>query len=368
MRVPSRVRRGRARDTGVVQRPGDPGSAVPGQPLREHPPHHRSCHRVRLEAVRPPAPRGVRLVRVRPRIREPVPVRRPATQVPALLQGLRGHRGTDPDPGPGNLPLRRQAQREHRLLVILGVPIDTAAHLRHPQRDPVVLEQRRHRRVLVPVERPLVLPDHDRVPPPVRIRQRRHQSRGLRTPRPRQRAARPGVEEPGHDLAVPGHQHIGLMPLPRPRRHRILPVLGLHPPVKREPQPAAAWHAPAAQPGPLRPQHQSVPARSPAGSRFPVKRRGHHPPASQTRREPPIASASPITRSQSGNTPPPRQKRHNRGAEPAAGGGSEQSRKPFSLRPPVSPARGAEPYRLARELFTDSLLPPPGIRTAVPCT
>src|ERR1039457_3474382 len=241
-------------------------------------------------------------------------------------------------------PARASSARDPRRASRPGRP--PPASTARPRR----LEQRRHRRVLVPVERPLVLPDHDRVPPSVRIRQRRHQSRGLRTSRPRQRAALPGVEEPGHDVAVPGHQHIGLSPLPRPRRHRILPVLGRHPPVKREPQAATAWHAPAARPG------------------FLTKRRSHHPPASQTRREPRIASASPITRSQSGNTPPPRQKRHNRGAESAAGGGSEQSRKPFSLRPPVSPARGAGPYLLARELFTDSLLPPPGIRTAVPCT
>jgi len=44
------------------------------------------------------------------------------------------------------------------LLMVLGVPVDPAAHLRHPQPDAVVLEQRRHRRVLAAVERPLVLP------------------------------------------------------------------------------------------------------------------------------------------------------------------------------------------------------------------
>ncbi len=49
--------------------------------------------------MRPPAPGRVRLVRVRPGVGEPVPVRRPATQVPALLPGLGGHCGPDPDPG-----------------------------------------------------------------------------------------------------------------------------------------------------------------------------------------------------------------------------------------------------------------------------
>jgi hypothetical protein len=47
-----------------------------------------------------------------------------------------------------------------------------------------MLKQRGHQRILVPVERPLVLPDHDRVPPPLRIRQLRHQGSGLRAPRP----------------------------------------------------------------------------------------------------------------------------------------------------------------------------------------
>src|SRR6266700_3154576 len=62
VRVPPGVGGGRARDTGVVQGAGDPGGAVPV-----------------------PSPCGVRLVRVRSRISEPVPVRRAAAQVPALL-------------------------------------------------------------------------------------------------------------------------------------------------------------------------------------------------------------------------------------------------------------------------------------------
>jgi potassium-transporting ATPase potassium-binding subunit len=43
-----------------------------------------------------------------------------------------------------------------------------------------VLEQRRHRRVLAAVERALILPDHDRIPPAVRVGQRRNQRAGLR--------------------------------------------------------------------------------------------------------------------------------------------------------------------------------------------
>src|ERR1700738_2388372 len=44
---------------------------------------------------------------------------------------------------------------------MLGLVGDPAAGVGHPQLDTVMLKQRGHRRVLAPVERPLVLPDHD---------------------------------------------------------------------------------------------------------------------------------------------------------------------------------------------------------------
>jgi len=55
VRIPPGVGGGRARDRGVIQRPGDSGHAVPGQPLGEHPRHHRRSGRVRLQPVRSPA-------------------------------------------------------------------------------------------------------------------------------------------------------------------------------------------------------------------------------------------------------------------------------------------------------------------------
>ncbi len=81
-------------------------------------------------------------------------------------------------------------------------------------------------------KRPLILPDHDRVPAPAGA----GQLGGFRAAAPRHRPALPGVEELRHDLPVPADQRTGLLPLPHPRRHRILPVLRRHPPVKREPQ------------------------------------------------------------------------------------------------------------------------------------
>jgi hypothetical protein len=106
-----------------------------------------------------------------------------------LLTGLRGHRGPNPDPGTGDLPLGLPTQGQHRQLVVVGVKVDPASGLGHPQLDAIMLEQRRHRRVLAAAERALVFADHDRVPAPVRISQRGHQRRGLRAPRPAGAAA-----------------------------------------------------------------------------------------------------------------------------------------------------------------------------------
>jgi hypothetical protein len=100
--------------------------------------------------------------------------------------------------------------------MLLGVKVDPPADLRGPQLDAVVLEQRRHRGVLGAVEGSLVLPDHDRVPAAIRVSQRGDQGRGLRATHPGQRPAVAGVEEPGHDPPVPGHQRGGLVPLPCP--------------------------------------------------------------------------------------------------------------------------------------------------------
>ena len=127
VRVPARVGRRRARDACLVQNAGDPGHRVPGEALGEDPPHHMGGFGVGFEAVGAAAPGGVSLVRVRPGITEPVPVRRTPAQVPALLPGLDRHRRPHPDTRPGHLPLRRQPQHRHRLLVMLRDEIDPPA-------------------------------------------------------------------------------------------------------------------------------------------------------------------------------------------------------------------------------------------------
>jgi len=284
VRITAGVGGGRARDPCIVQGPGDPRGAVPGQPPGEHPLNNRRRSRVGLELVRPPAPCRVCLVRVRPGVGKPVPVRRAAAEIPALLAGLGGHRGPDPDPGAGDLPLGLEPQRQHQLLMILTAT-DRAACLRHPQRDAVMLKKRRHGRVLAGVERPLVFSDHDRVPPAVRVRQHSHQGGGLRPSCPRQRTALPGIEELSHHLPVPGHQSSGLGQLPGAGGHRILAVLGRDPPVKREPQTTATRLPRPAPAGAPRPRRQRIPSRAhgSAASQLACCRHGGHlsPPRTQ---------------------------------------------------------------------------------------
>jgi hypothetical protein len=131
------------------------------------------------------------------------------------------------------------------VLVILICEVNPAAEFGGPQLDAVLLEQRRHRGVLAAVEGALVFADHDGVPAALWIGQLSDQRSDLRAARPGQRAAEPGVEGLGHDPPGPGHQTGGLLPLPGRRGHRILMILGGHPPVEGELQQARATQDPA---------------------------------------------------------------------------------------------------------------------------
>ncbi len=85
------------------------------------------------------------------------------------------------------------------------------------------------------VKRPLVLPDDDRFSATTQIGKLGEQCSGLRSAPPCHRPTLAGVEELRHDHPVPAHQRLRLFPLPRSRRHQVLPVLRRHPPVNREP-------------------------------------------------------------------------------------------------------------------------------------
>jgi hypothetical protein len=107
VRVPARVGRRRAGHARVIQRPRDPCHRMARQPSGEDPPDDMRGFRVGFEAAGTAAPGCVGLVRVRPGITQPVPVRRPAAEIPALVPHLDRHRGPHPDAGPGHLPLGR---------------------------------------------------------------------------------------------------------------------------------------------------------------------------------------------------------------------------------------------------------------------
>jgi transposase InsO family protein len=109
--------------------------------------------------------------------------------------------------------------------------------------DAVVLEQGCHRRVLAAVERSLILAHDDRIEPAVRIGHRRQQPGGLRTARPREHPAFPGIKELSHNPPVPRDQPGSLAALPCPGGLRILPILGGHPAVEGEPHHATAMCA-----------------------------------------------------------------------------------------------------------------------------
>jgi hypothetical protein len=139
---------------------------------------------------------------MRTSVHQLVPVRGTAAQVAALLTHLGRHRCTHPDPGPRDLPLRLDTQLDHQLIVALGLEIDPSTDLRHPQLHAVMLKQRCHQAEPAAIERPLVLPHHDRVEAAVGIGHRRHQRRGQRPPRPRQNPALPDIEILGHDPPI----------------------------------------------------------------------------------------------------------------------------------------------------------------------
>ena len=89
------------------------------------------------------------------------------------------------------------------------------------------------------------------------------QRRRLRTPVPRHPPRAADVEELRHDHPVPGDQRRGHLPLPRPRRHRVLELRRRHPPVEREPH--TRPDTPAVQP-----RAAAVLARRPSSKNIPI--------------------------------------------------------------------------------------------------
>jgi hypothetical protein len=136
---------------------------------------------------------------VRSHVDEQVPVWWASAEEPALNLGLRGHRGADADLDAVPLALAHPAEHAHHQVVRLVVRVDRTAHLGHPQRDAVVVEQRDRQAVLVAVERAVRLADHDRVEFAVRVLEFGEQCGCLGSALPRDRAGLVHVEELGDD-------------------------------------------------------------------------------------------------------------------------------------------------------------------------
>jgi hypothetical protein len=115
--VPVRVVPGRARHTVLVEFPGDARRAAAGGPAGEDPPHGRRRLGIEIEPMQTASPAGMGGVRMRPRIDQTVPIRRPPAEMTALIAGLHPHRRDGPEPGPQNLTLRLVPEQHHQRLL-----------------------------------------------------------------------------------------------------------------------------------------------------------------------------------------------------------------------------------------------------------
>ena len=160
------------------------GNPVRGQPLRDHvqapsarvlaedPKHDRGCDGIGFQDVQPAALGRLGRVRVRTGVDDAVAVRWPTAEESPLGPGLRGHRGPHPDLDTAPFALTHPAEHRHDQIVGFAGRVDRPADLRHPQRHPVVFEQREGQAELVAVEGPVRFADDDRVEPTPRVFQR----------------------------------------------------------------------------------------------------------------------------------------------------------------------------------------------------
>jgi hypothetical protein len=178
----------------------------------------------------------------------------PSRSAPAYWSGSPPASTTNPAPSWSARHARMRSRPGHR------PPAPTTG--RHNARTAARSPRTGSRRTL------LILPHHDRVPAPASIGQLGDQPGGLRATAPRHRPACPASKNSRHDHPTAPDQSLGLLPLPCPRRHRILPVLRRHPPVKREPQPAlcrSPWPAARSR----RPRRRPSTPAAAAATRFP---------------------------------------------------------------------------------------------------
>jgi hypothetical protein len=111
-----------------------------------------------------------------------------------------------------------------------GVEVDRATSLGQPHQHAVPPQQPGDLLELAIGERALELPDHDRIEWSIHIVRLLKQRGRLRPPLPRDPPRAAHVEDLRRDRPVPGDQRRGHLPLPRPRRHRILVLRRRGPP------------------------------------------------------------------------------------------------------------------------------------------
>ncbi len=112
--------------------------------------------------------------------------------------------------------------------------VDRPADLGDPEGDAVVLEDGVDEAVLVAVERPVRLPDRDRVEATAGVTERGEQKAGLRATLPGNRSGLADIEVLGDDLAVGVGESAGAGELPGQGGLGVLLVLGGDPAVERE--------------------------------------------------------------------------------------------------------------------------------------
>jgi hypothetical protein len=149
---------------------------------------------------------------------------------------LSPHRRDNPEPGALHLTFRLGAQHHDQRLMGRVVVIDRPVRLGQPQLHSMLFEHRRQVLQLIGGERPLVLADHNRVEPAIRVVERGQQRSGLRTLPPTAAARAADIEVFGDDRTVSGDEFSGAVPLPVPGRHPVLVLDGRHPTVERKPQ------------------------------------------------------------------------------------------------------------------------------------
>ncbi|MDA0639817.1 hypothetical protein OUY24_04230 [Nonomuraea ferruginea] len=197
--------------------------------------HHGRGGGIEFQPVGTLAVGGLGRVGVWTRVGQPVAVRWPTSQEAALHLGLGGHGGAHTDLDAVALAFAHSAEHAHDQVMSLVGRIDRAAHLRHPERDPEVLEDGEGQAVLVAIEGPVWFTDHHCVEAAIRVAQCGEQRRRVRAALPGDRTGLVDVEELGDDHAPARlDERAGAGDLPGPRGLGVLVVLSGDPAVEGE--------------------------------------------------------------------------------------------------------------------------------------